>query len=60
MTPSSPSADAPRTVTILGCTGSVGTQTIDLLLAEPDRYRVKALVAGSKIELRARGSEPGH
>lgn len=53
MTPSSPSADAPRTVTILGCTGSVGTQTIDLLLAEPDRYRVKALVAGSKIELLA-------
>ncbi len=53
MTPSSPSADAPRTVTILGCTGSVGTQTIDLLLAQPDRYRVKALVAGSKIELLA-------
>jgi 1-deoxy-D-xylulose-5-phosphate reductoisomerase len=53
MTPSSPSADAPRTVTILGCTGSVGTQTIDLLLAQPDRYRVKALVAGSKIDLLA-------
>ena len=53
MTPSSPSTDAPRTVTILGCTGSVGTQTIDLLLAQPDRYRVKALVAGSKVELLA-------
>lgn len=53
MTPILPSADTPRTVTILGCTGSVGTQTIDLLLAQPDRYRVKALVAGSKIDLLA-------
>ena len=51
---SSPNGATPRgarrSVTILGSTGSVGTQTIDLLLAEPDRYRVKALVAGSKAE----------
>jgi len=58
MTPSSSSAGGPpsgstRSVTILGCTGSVGTQTIDLLLAEPGRYRVKALVAGSKAQLLA-------
>lgn len=53
MTPSSSSAGKPRTVTILGCTGSVGTQTIDLLLADRDRYRVKALVAGSKAGLLA-------
>jgi 1-deoxy-D-xylulose-5-phosphate reductoisomerase len=53
MTPSSPGADTPRTVTILGCTGSVGTQTIDLLLARPDHYQVKALVAGTKVALLA-------
>ena len=38
-----------RTVTILGSTGSVGTQTIDLLLADPDRYEIEALVAGRNV-----------
>ncbi len=41
---------SPRTVTILGSTGSVGTQTIDLLLADPDRYAVEALVAGRNVK----------
>jgi 1-deoxy-D-xylulose-5-phosphate reductoisomerase len=35
-----------RTVSILGSTGSIGTQTIDLLRAAPERYRVVALVGG--------------
>ena len=35
-----------RTVTLLGSTGSVGTSTVDLLLADPGRYRVRALVGG--------------
>ncbi|HEY4044825.1 MAG TPA: 1-deoxy-D-xylulose-5-phosphate reductoisomerase [Rhodopila sp.] len=35
-----------RSVTVLGSTGSVGTQTIDLLAADPDRFQVRALVAG--------------
>ena len=51
--PLAPDATGPRSITILGCTGSIGTQTIDLLVAEPDRYRVKALVGGSKVELLA-------
>jgi 1-deoxy-D-xylulose-5-phosphate reductoisomerase len=42
-----------KTVTILGSTGSIGTQTIDLLAAEPDRYRVRALVAGRNVTLLA-------
>jgi 1-deoxy-D-xylulose-5-phosphate reductoisomerase len=42
-----------KTVTILGSTGSIGTQTIDLLAAEPDRYRVRALVAGRNATLLA-------
>jgi len=43
----------PRSVTILGSTGSVGTQTIDLLAATPDRYCVRALVAGRNAALLA-------
>jgi 1-deoxy-D-xylulose-5-phosphate reductoisomerase len=48
-----PVAAGPRSVSILGCTGSVGTQTLDLLRAAPERYRVRALVAGSKVALLA-------
>jgi 1-deoxy-D-xylulose-5-phosphate reductoisomerase len=35
------------TVTIAGSTGSIGTQTLDVIATEPDRYRVFALTAGS-------------
>jgi 1-deoxy-D-xylulose-5-phosphate reductoisomerase len=35
----------PRTVTLLGATGSIGTSTIDLLRREPERYRVEAVTA---------------
>jgi 1-deoxy-D-xylulose-5-phosphate reductoisomerase len=38
-----------KIVTIMGCTGSIGTQTIDLLMANPDRYQVHALIAGSNV-----------
>jgi 1-deoxy-D-xylulose-5-phosphate reductoisomerase len=44
---------AVKTVTILGSTGSVGTQTIDLLMATPEAYRVNALIAGSNAALLA-------
>ena len=43
----------PRSITVLGSTGSVGTQTIDLLAATPERYRVRALVAGRNAALLA-------
>lgn len=42
-----------KTITILGSTGSVGTQTLDLILADPDRYRVRALVGGRNVTLLA-------
>ncbi len=35
-----------RDVVILGSTGSIGTQTLDLVRANPDRFRVVALTAG--------------
>ena len=44
---------APRSVTVLGSTGSVGTQTVDLLSAAPDRFYVRALVAGRNVKLLA-------
>lgn len=44
---------APRTVTVLGSTGSVGTSTVDLLLANPAAYRVRALVGGRNAALLA-------
>ena len=35
-----------RSLTILGSTGSIGTQAIDVVRAHPDRFRVHALAAG--------------
>ena len=42
-----------RHVTILGSTGSVGTQTLELIAAAPDRFAVRALVAGRNVALLA-------
>jgi 1-deoxy-D-xylulose-5-phosphate reductoisomerase len=53
MTPAAKN-DPIKTVSILGCTGSVGTQTVELLAADPGRYRVRALVAGGNATLLAR------
>ena len=39
-----------KTVSILGSTGSIGTSTIDLLLAAEGAYRVRALVAGRRAD----------
>ncbi len=35
---------------VLGSTGSIGTQTLDIVRERPDRYRVQALGAGSSVE----------
>jgi 1-deoxy-D-xylulose-5-phosphate reductoisomerase len=36
----------PRDVVILGSTGSIGTQALDIIRRNPDRFRVAALAAG--------------
>jgi 1-deoxy-D-xylulose-5-phosphate reductoisomerase len=36
----------PRDVVILGSTGSIGTQALDIIRRNPDRFRVVALAAG--------------
>jgi 1-deoxy-D-xylulose-5-phosphate reductoisomerase len=41
------------TVSIVGSTGSIGTQALDVVAAEPDRYEVVALGASTSVELLA-------
>ena len=38
-------------VALVGSTGSIGTQAVDVIAAEPDRYRVVALGASTSIDL---------
>ncbi len=42
---------AKRSVTVLGSTGSVGTNTLDLLAGSPHKYSVTALTAGKNVAL---------
>ena len=49
-----PEADqGPRRVTILGATGSIGQSTLDVIARHPDRFRVHALTAFSRMDLLA-------
>jgi len=42
---------APRQrLCVLGCTGSIGTNTLDVLARHPDRYEVFALAAHSQVD----------
>ena len=36
-----------KKLAILGCTGSIGTQTLDIVRANRDKYEVVALSCGS-------------
>jgi 1-deoxy-D-xylulose-5-phosphate reductoisomerase len=40
-----------RTVSLLGSTGSIGTQAVDVLLGQPERFRVVALAAHSSTDV---------
>lgn len=42
------SSSSPRRIVILGSTGSIGTQAIDVVRRNPDRFRVVAIAAGGK------------
>ncbi|MBD3782320.1 MAG: 1-deoxy-D-xylulose-5-phosphate reductoisomerase, partial [Micrococcales bacterium] len=44
---------SPRTVAVLGSTGSIGTQALEVVAAHPDRFRVVALSAGGNTALLA-------
>src|SRR6202042_2890280 len=47
-------ARVPKSVTLLGATGSIGSSTIDLLQREPGRYRVEAVTANRNAAALAR------
>jgi len=40
-----------KPITLLGSTGSIGTQTLDIVNQYPDRFRVVGMTAGGNIEL---------
>ena len=43
-----------RTLTVLGSTGSIGTNTLDVVRRNRQLYRVYALVAGRNVETLAK------
>ena len=45
--------DAIKRVAVLGSTGSVGRQTLDVIRAMPQRFQVVGLAAGKNMELLA-------
>ncbi|EDX71261.1 1-deoxy-D-xylulose 5-phosphate reductoisomerase [Coleofasciculus chthonoplastes PCC 7420] len=42
-----------KSITLLGSTGSIGTQTLEILTHHPDQFRLVGLAAGSNVELLA-------
>jgi len=45
---------SPRTISILGATGSIGTSTLDLLVRQRDRYSVEAVASQRNVEALAK------
>ncbi|MFB4299951.1 1-deoxy-D-xylulose-5-phosphate reductoisomerase [Actinomadura sp. NTSP31] len=46
MSPSGAAAPAARELVVLGSTGSIGTQALDVVRRNPDRFRIAGLAAG--------------
>jgi 1-deoxy-D-xylulose-5-phosphate reductoisomerase len=42
-----------KAITLLGSTGSIGTQTLDIVEHNPDKFRLVGLAAGSNVEMLA-------
>jgi 1-deoxy-D-xylulose-5-phosphate reductoisomerase len=40
-----------KAITLLGSTGSIGTQTLDIVFEHPDKFRIAGLAAGRNVEL---------
>ncbi|MEF2643212.1 MAG: 1-deoxy-D-xylulose-5-phosphate reductoisomerase, partial [Paramuribaculum sp.] len=40
----------PRKIAVLGSTGSIGTQTLDIIAANPDLFRAQVLTAHSNAD----------
>src|SRR5690606_29580413 len=60
-TPPDSPASAPRDLVVLGSTGSIGVQTLEIAALFPERFRVRALTAGTNTALlaeQARATRP--
>jgi 1-deoxy-D-xylulose-5-phosphate reductoisomerase len=42
-----------KAITLIGSTGSIGTQTLDIVAQHPEEFRIVGLAAGSNVELLA-------
>ena len=42
--------NSPKNIAVLGCTGSIGTQTLDIIGRHPELYRATVLVAGKRVD----------
>ena len=42
--------NSPKNIAVLGSTGSIGTQTLDIIGGHPEMYRATVLVAGRRVE----------
>ncbi|BAZ38862.1 1-deoxy-D-xylulose 5-phosphate reductoisomerase [Calothrix sp. NIES-4101] len=42
-----------KKITLLGSTGSIGTQTLDIVAQNPDKFQVVGLAAGNNVEMLA-------
>jgi 1-deoxy-D-xylulose-5-phosphate reductoisomerase len=40
-----------QNITVLGSTGSIGTNTLDVVARHPDKFKIVALTANSQVEL---------
>jgi 1-deoxy-D-xylulose-5-phosphate reductoisomerase len=50
----------PRRIALLGSTGSIGRQTLDIVRCFPEQFQVVALAARSNVELLARQTQEFH
>jgi len=41
----------PERIALLGSTGSIGTQSLDIISKYPDRFTIEVLIAGNNIDL---------
>ena len=39
-----------KNIALLGSTGSIGTQTLDVVRASPEKFNIEVLAAGSSID----------
>ncbi|KAK4402408.1 1-deoxy-D-xylulose 5-phosphate reductoisomerase, chloroplastic [Sesamum angolense] len=51
--PGRKSREGAKPISIVGSTGSIGTQTLDIVAENPDKFKVVALAAGSNVTLLA-------